>query len=180
MPDVPSNLTGVVLGIRRRAAFARTSAFVILFVLTVLGIGTAFAFVQAASGPTISIGPQTSLTNSLIQTSKLEWVPEITKAFIRIAGVILVVFLINILVSFARYSLKVANYLDFRADALEITNGEIEQLVALLPSISVDPLDFMKIPTSPFDTYLSTIRSVLPGRIGTATESGHRKPKLEE
>ncbi len=76
--------------------------------------------------------------------------------------------------------MRVANYLDSRADVLEITSGNVEQLVALLPSISVDPLDFMKTPMSPFDTYLSTIRGVLPGRIGTTTDSGHRKPKPEE
>src|SRR3954471_8874097 len=105
------DLTGVVRGIRQRAAFARVSALVIIGVLTAIGVATAFAFVQAASGPTISIGPQSNLANALIQTGGLDWIPELTKAFIRIAGVIMAVFLINILISFARYNLRVANYL---------------------------------------------------------------------
>jgi len=180
MSEGPNNLVGVVRGIRRRAAFARTSALVIVGVLTTIGIGTAFAFVQAASGPTISIGAQSNLENALIQSGGIDWIPEITKALIRIAGVIMAVFLINILVSFARYNMRVANYLDSRADVLEVTNGNVEQIVALLPSISVDPLDFMKTPMSPFNTYLSTIRGVLPGRMVGTTDTGNRKPKLDE
>jgi hypothetical protein len=179
MQEQAATLEGVVQGIRRRAAFARHSALVIICVLTIIGIGTAFAFVQTTSGPTISIGPQSNLANALIQTGGLDWIPEITKAFIRIGGVIMAVFLINILVSFARYNIRVANYLDSRADCLVITKGNVEQLAALLASISVDPLDFMKTPMNPYDTYLNAIRGVLPGRLAGANPD-HRKPKPDE
>jgi hypothetical protein len=84
------------------------------------------------------------------------------------------VFLINILVSFARYNMRVASYLDACADCLLIAGGKLEALTVLLPSVSVDVLDFMKTPTSPYDTYLDVIRGVLPGRQNTGT---HRTNK---
>jgi hypothetical protein len=75
--------------------------------------------------------------------------------------------------------MRVANYLDSRADVLVITHGNVEQLALLLPSISVDPLDFMKTPMSPYDAYLDVIRRVLPGRAG-AQAVEHHKTKPDE
>jgi hypothetical protein len=51
-----------------------------------------------------------------------------------------------------------------RADCLAIVRGNAEQLVALLPSVSVDLLDFTKTPMSPYDTYLDVVRGLLPGQ----------------
>jgi hypothetical protein len=167
MPDTDTDLIdSVVRGIRRRASFARISALIMVSILTLIGIGAAVAFVQAQNGPTMftaHVGG-TRLVGSIDATTGVQWVAELTGALIRIAGVIMAVFLINILVSFARYNLRVANYLDSRADVLEVTRGNVEHIAALLASISVDPLDFIKTPMSPFDTYLSMIRGVLPGR----------------
>jgi hypothetical protein len=77
-------------------------------------------------------------------------------------------------VSFARYDLRVANFLDARADCLAITLGNIENFALLLPSISVDPLDFGKTPLSPFDTYLATIRGIMPGRFQSEGGQGQK------
>lgn len=179
MLDAMGNVSSVIRGIRRRATFARISALVMVGSLTIIGIAIAVYFVQAVSGPTISIGPQNNLANANIQFSNSEWVTEVTKAFVRVAGVIMAVFLINILVSFAKYNMRIANYLDSRADAIEMTDGSIEQLVALIPAISVDVLDFVKTPMSPFDTYFETVRGILPGRTGQTGNKGE-KPKPDE
>jgi hypothetical protein len=64
----------------------------------------------------------------------------------------------------SHHGLRAANYLDSRADCLAITRGNVEQLAVLLPSISVDLLDFTKTPMSPYDTYLDVVRGFLPGR----------------
>jgi hypothetical protein len=111
MPEETTDIADVVRGIRRRAAFARVSAFIIIAVLTAIGIGTALIFLQFWSSPTLVIGPGAHLANPQIQVGGgLDWIQELTKAFVRISGVIIAVFLINILVSIARYNMRVANY----------------------------------------------------------------------
>jgi hypothetical protein len=53
--------------------------------------------------------------------------------------------------------------------------GDAKNDAFLLPSISVDPLDFGKTPMSPFDTYLATIRGIMPGRFQSADRGeGHK------
>jgi hypothetical protein len=172
----PIDVYSVVRGIRRRAAFARLSALSVIAILTTIGIGTAFVFVQGeVSAPLIEVGPASNLQGAAFQNiGGLEWIQVLTKAFVRIGGVIMAVFIINILVSFARYNLRVSNYLDSRADCLSLTNGNLDQFAALLASISVDLLDFTKVPMSPYDTYLNAIRGVLPGRSATR-ETGSSK-----
>jgi hypothetical protein len=162
MAEISIEFQDVVRGIRRRATFSRVSGLAMISILVVLGTGTALLFVQTLSTPTISIGSQTNLSNAIIQTQGVEWIPELTKSFIRIGGFIMAAFLINVLVSFSRYSLRVANYLDARADALLLTRGDIDHLAKLLPAISVDPLDFTNYPMSPYEAYLETLKGLLP------------------
>src|SRR5690348_8501624 len=104
----------VVEGIRRRARFARLSGLAIIIVLTAIGVGTALTFLLSSQGPNIYIGPQSNVPQSEIRINvgggPLDWITELTRSFIRIAAVIMAVFIINILVSFARYNLRVANY----------------------------------------------------------------------
>lgn len=173
-----TDLVSVVRGIRRRARFARISGLAVVVILTVIGVGTAYIFLVASAGvPVITIGGSAEGSSITVKTTggPLEWVSELTRSFIRIASVIMAVFIVNILVSFARYDLRVANFLDARADCLIITLGNIEKFAVLLPSISVDPLDFGKTPMSPFDTYLATIRGIMPGRFQSADRGeGHK------
>jgi hypothetical protein len=163
----------VVHGIRRRAFLARISALTILCVLTGLGTLTAYFFLLGSDAPLIAFAAETYLTSSNITANfnGAQWISEITKAFVRIGSVLMAVFLVNILVSFARYSMRVANYLDSRADCLLITNGDTAAFAALLPFLSVDPLNFQSTPMNPYDSYLDTIKSILPG--------GHRTSVLQ-
>ena len=154
----------VAQGIRRRAIFARMSALMIILFLTLIGTATALFFIRSTSGPTVYIGEGVAISNTNISAGAIEWISEVTKAFIRVGGVIMSVFVINILFSVAKYNLRVANYLDSRADSLLITNGEVDLLAKILPAISVDPLDFVRTPMSPYDTYLDTIKAIIPHR----------------
>jgi hypothetical protein len=172
VPEDVTDLAVVVRGIRSRARFSRMSALVIVCTLTMIGVGTAYLFLSASSiGNTVVVTAQAGATASYTASS-FEWLGEITRSFIRIASVIMAVFIINILVSFARYNLRVSNYLDARADCLVITAGDSDKFAALLPSLSVDPLDFMKTPLSPYDTYLATLRGFMPSRSQLAGKEG--------
>jgi hypothetical protein len=176
-----TDIVRVVEGIRRRARSSRRSALALIAVLTVIGVGTAYIFlILTAGGPLITVGGSASQSTFTVTTGSLEWINELTRSFIRIASVIMAVFIINILVSFARYNLRAANFLDSRADCLVISLGDIDKFAALLPSISVDPLDFGATPMTPYDTYLAAIRGIIPGRFQSVEEGQAHKPKGEK
>jgi hypothetical protein len=142
-----------------------------------------FAFLQVNAGPTINVGPQTGPTDIRIKVvgGGHDWIVELTRSFIRIAAVTMSIFIVNILVSFARYNMRVANFLEARADCLVITAGEADKFTAFLPSISVDPLDFGKTPMNPYDTYLEAIRGIMPGSQSSKRVVARKPtPKSEE
>jgi uncharacterized membrane protein len=165
------DLSEVVSGIRRRARFARLSAYVMIGALTVIGTATAYIFLLWSDSPTVLITGNPNLAGARLSVTGSDWLAEITRAFVRIASVIMAVFLINILVSFARYGLHSANYLDSRADCLAIATGNAAELAVLLASMSVDLLDFTKTPMSPYDTYLDVVRGFLPRTSGRSSEA---------
>jgi hypothetical protein len=175
--EVPGEIidpSEVIKGIRRRANSSRLSAYVMIGAITIIGVATAYIFLLWSDSPALIITGNSNLAGAKIDvTAKGDWLAEITRAFVRIASVVMAVFLINILVSFARYGLRVANYLDSRADCLAITRGNAEQLAMLLPSVSVDLLDFTKTPMSPYDAYFDVVRGLLPGR-GASVSRGNR------
>jgi hypothetical protein len=75
--------------------------------------------------------------------------------------------------------MRVANYLDSRADCLLITNGQHSAFAALLPVLSVDPLDLITTPMNPYDTYLETQRGIFPRSTSSVADaSGHCKIAL--
>jgi hypothetical protein len=85
MTEETFDIAGVVRGIRRRAAFARLSALIIIAVLTAIGIATVLVFLQFWNVPTLVIGPGTDLAQAQIKIGgELDWIQELTKAFIRI------------------------------------------------------------------------------------------------
>jgi hypothetical protein len=164
------DIENVVVRIRKRASMARISSILTMLLLTGIGTVTAYFFLEGSSGPLFSIGTQSNLSNANISAEfgGVAWISEITRAFVRIGAVIMDVFVINILVSFSRYNMRVANYLDSRADCLLISNGDYDVFASLLPALSVDPLDFINTPMNPYDSYLETIRSMMPGSVRAA------------
>ncbi|MGZ2448273.1 hypothetical protein ACVIRO_001027 [Rhizobium ruizarguesonis] len=161
----------VVKEIRGRASRARTFALIFITLLTTIGIVIAYFFLEGVSGPLVNIGNASSSVT--IDLRSVELISELSKAFVRIASVIMAVFIINILVSFARYNLRVANYLDSRADCLVISGGDHAAFAKLLPILSVDPLDFIATPMNPYDTLLGTVSNIARGK---ATKFRARKP----
>jgi len=142
------------------------SAYILITLLTLVASGSVFFFVAYSQGiTTLNIGPGTNLANAQVRVGgDFDWLQEITRAFVRIGGVLMAVFIINILVSFARYNLKTANSLDSRADCILLAGEDMERLAALLAVISIDIIDFSKFPTSPYDTYLGVLKGWVPGK----------------
>ena len=154
----------VVLGMRRRARAARLTAYGLIGVLVIVGIASVFLFLAVTrSISTLTIGDQVQLEGDIRIGGDLEWLQELTQAFVRVGAVLMALFIINILVSFSRYSVKLANSLDARADCLVLAAGNMERLASLLATISVDVIDFMSVPARPYDRYLDTLKALFPG-----------------
>jgi hypothetical protein len=103
----------------------------------------------------VSVGAMPSLSAALGES--------IGTGVLRIGMVLIAVFIIQILVGFARYYFRLSEHISFSADIVRLSNGNtalIEQLSrALLPNF-----DFGKIPVSPIqkivDTSMDTIKEL--------------------
>ena len=94
----------------------------------------------------------------------------LTSIIARIGAVLVGIFLIQILVSFARYNYKLSEHLSACADMVRISRGEAGIMKELAP-VMLTALDFGKMPSSPFqkivDTSMDTIKELdkkIPGK----------------
>ncbi|MBS0641267.1 MAG: hypothetical protein JSS43_15440 [Proteobacteria bacterium] len=168
MPDTSGAIMDAVAEMRRRAREARIAAYVMILILVAAGAASAILFLGSTAAPVnniaIQVQPGGTMTSADIRTSgNLDWLNELTKAFVRIGGVLVIVFVINILVSFTRYHLKVSYHLSSRADILVICAGDMERLAGLITSVSADLIDFSAVPTNPYDKYIDAVRAAFPG-----------------
>lgn len=80
----------------------------------------------------------------------------------RIGSVLLLIFLVQILISVYRYSVRLQTYYDARADALLLAHksdaAELQQIVALL---SPERIDFGKSPTAPSEHVFNAFKSAV-------------------
>jgi len=87
----------------------------------------------------------------------------LTSITTRIGAVLVGVFLIQILVSFARYNYKLSQHLSTCADMLRISRGDAIIMKELAPVMLTAP-DFRRMPSSPFqkivDTSMDTIKEL--------------------
>jgi hypothetical protein len=87
------DLSEVVIGIRKRAKLARLSAYVMIGALTVIGVATAYVFLLWSDSPALIITGNSNLAGAKFDvTAKGDWLAEVTRAFVRIASVIMAVF----------------------------------------------------------------------------------------
>jgi len=84
----------------------------------------------------------------------------------RVGAVLIIIFLVQILITLYRYSLRLAAYYDARADALELAIGvdgciDPEMLRTLAAIISPDTIEFGRGPKSPAEAGLEFAKAVL-------------------
>ncbi len=91
--------------------------------------------------------------------------PEISEvaqaSALRIGAVILVIYLAQILVSYSRYHFRMASRLTSQANALKIAIGigDLAHFERLVASLSPDQIDFGKMPTTPTEKILETVKA---------------------
>lgn len=79
----------------------------------------------------------------------------------RVGSVLLLIFLVQILLSVYRYSIRMVSYYEARADALLLYEGkDAEQFQLFVTTLSADKVEFGKAPQSPADQAIELIKSV--------------------
>jgi hypothetical protein len=80
----------------------------------------------------------------------------------RIGSVFILLFLVQILITFYRYNVRLANYYDARADALQLVGAAKEAtLQNLVSTLSPDVMDFGKMPSTPTEQALELAKEVV-------------------
>lgn len=80
---------------------------------------------------------------------------------LRIGSVFVLLFLVQILISFYRYNTRLANYYDARADVLQLISPSPEiKFETLVSALSPDVMDFGKMPATPTEQVLDLAKEV--------------------
>ena len=101
------------------------------------------------------------LTNINQRMSKDNLFFFLTTLSTRIGSVLLLIFLVQILLSVYRYSIRLETYYEARADALMLYNGsDEEQLERLVAALSPEKIEFGKSPASPTEHAVEAVKGV--------------------
>jgi hypothetical protein len=100
----------------------------------------------------------------------------------RVGAVLILIFLVQILVVLYRYSIRLANYYDARADALEMSLGDAGQLmearlVAVTDVIAPEKIAFDREPKTPIQHMMEAARIVASAKDHTKTAAADRGPE---
>ena len=152
-------LSEIVRRMRARARIAQFSSYIFVLLVVVIGGAAVYLFFEFSTDR-YTVRAETG-ANVVIGGGEFAWLKEITLVVVRIGGVLLAVFIINILVSFARYNAKVANALQTRADTLMIVGKDFSQLASVFPIMMTDAIEFGQTPQNPYDTYFEMIKGLV-------------------
>ena len=85
----------------------------------------------------------------------------ISTSVTRIGAVLLLIFGVQVLINFYRYSLRLAAFYESRADAIELLDdSSLESLGSIVTCLSPDLIDFGKAPNTPTQEILELAKSV--------------------
>jgi len=85
--------------------------------------------------------PTTALADQVLSS--------ITGSVVRVGAVLIGIYLIQIMVTFARYYYKFAEHLSMAAALINLSKGKVADLKTLSPLLLPSTIDFGKAPSSP-------------------------------
>ncbi len=118
---------------------------------------------EAMKNLIVNLEREIALVRKEIQSQswfKVDVLYKVSLTIMRLASVVLAVYVIQILVGFTRYHFRVADHLDAVGDALEITRGEPTPLTKVAAAINPQHIDFGKMPKTPTDQTIEILREV--------------------
>lgn len=135
----------------------------VVYVITIIGIAYSIVmyFVYAAQSAGFQISVAGSIAPVSISTGDSQWIPLVSGLVLRLGAVVLAVFVIQILVSLARYRFRISDSLYTKAEVIRLSNGNPEALKVLLPSFSDSSIDFGALPDSPYIEFAKVVRDIV-------------------
>jgi len=141
----------VVLGLRTRANKSRSEGVVYVLAITTIAytVVAYFVYFGSLSNTNISISGSRAPVSINAGTGN-EWIPLISGAILRLGAVVLAIYVIQILMSLARYRFRISDALHLKADILLLSRGNPELTKSLMGSLSDNGIDFGPIPDNPY------------------------------
>lgn len=107
---------------------------------------------------------QKQINGQTPNTSLDEITYELSSSVVRVGAVLVGIFLIQIMVTFARYYYKISDHLFMASALIALSDGKVANLKATAPLLMPMRIDFGKEPTSPiekvFDSAMSAIKEL--------------------
>ncbi len=154
--DIAESVSEVHTTLVKRAERSRREGLLYVAVIAIIASAIIATFVFASPTWSITIENNSELVN--VQTSQTEWAFIITGIVLRLGAVVLAVFLIQIFVSLVRYRFRVSEHLALCASALLLSEGEAQKFQVFATSLSVEGIDFGKLPESPYVEIAQAVR----------------------
>lgn len=162
--------------LRNRAAVARIEAFGYMTLVVVVA-GTVVWFFAAAADPVIywweemrkgvlSASARWRESEGVVPTiappdPTAQVMSQVGQWALKIGAVILAVYLIQIIVGFARYQYRMYYLLSDCGDAVDLADGDIDKLEKIRRALSTDIIAFDRIPESPSEKMLDAVKDIV-------------------
>jgi uncharacterized integral membrane protein len=140
----PAAVSHVIERTRQRAVESRRVYNLTVVTMLLLVVILVFMFLQTS----VLLRPTEGMVSLL------------SAAVVRIGAVLLGIFASQMLFSFARYHVRLANHLENVADALELAQGNAALSKTFVESFSPHAVDFGKAPVSPIEKVLDVVSEV--------------------
>jgi len=154
----------IVDGLRRKSSRSRIEGIIYIILILVVCSVILFSFVKFSghiinlqTGDQAVIEKMTIVQGAQSKDSKLS--ETVGNIVLRLGAVMLAIYLVQILVGFARYRFKVAEIHSSNADALILSNGDIDKFSYYTKALSPNT-DFVKMPTEPYDKVFNLVKDI--------------------
>ena len=160
-----ATVDGIIQTMRRRAQASRRTGLFLIAVVTLLGLWTSFTFLAKGSGTQMVLTLR--FFGSVFDLERKGDVPttnpdvqSLIDVGLSISSVLIAVFIIQILVGFARYMFRVADHIDSRAAAIQLCKGDPTILKDVVSAMSTEVINFGKLPTTPAESITNTLKEL--------------------
>ncbi len=151
----------------KRAQRARIEGIVYLSLALVVAILIVIYFGSLAmSERSVNIDAPSAQIETIHINQQLGWADIVGEAILRVGSVLLAVFVIQILVTFARNRYGLSDLLYSRSLALRLAGGDPDKLAAFATHLSAEAIDFGKMPKHPYEDVIGIAKELakkIPG-----------------
>jgi len=156
---------------RHRSRRYQWEAYILMIAAISIGVGAVLLFVKApSSGTTVNFNGISTVQS--LQFPPTTWEDLAKEAILRLGSVIVAIFLVQILVAFGRYRLRLAEFIDWRADILDIAQDDLSKVKQLVAVFGLTTVEFVAFPESPIERIAAALGPNVRRATRTAKPAG--------